>query len=70
MRFNRFDGDCDDHAAGEIRREAHRPIKRIGGFMRSHYMPPSGVCSRRIGPADAMVIVVAVVSKHNTKHNF
>jgi len=24
-------------------------------------MPPSGVCSRRIGPADAMVIAVAVV---------
>jgi len=23
-------------------------------------MPPSGVCSRGIGPADAMVIVVAV----------
>jgi len=33
-------------------------------------MPPSGVCSRRIGPANAMVIAVAVVSKHNTKHNF
>jgi len=45
-------------------------MERIGGFMQSHYMPPSGVCSRRIGPADAMVIVVAVVSKHNTKHNF
>jgi hypothetical protein len=27
-------------------------------------MPPSGVCLRRIGPADAIVIVVAVVSKH------
>ncbi len=26
-------------------------------------MPPSGVCSRRIGPVDAMVIAVAVVSK-------
>ena len=26
-------------------------------------MPPSGVCSRRIGPADATVIAVAVVSK-------
>jgi hypothetical protein len=32
----------------------------IGGFMRSHYMLPSGVCSRRIGPADAMVIAVTV----------
>jgi hypothetical protein len=29
--------------------------------MQSHYTPPSGVCSRRIGPADAMVIAVAVV---------
>jgi hypothetical protein len=56
-----FDGDCDDQAAGEIRREAHRPIKRIGGFMRSHEIAPSGVCSRRIGPADAMVIAVVVV---------
>jgi hypothetical protein len=31
--------------------------------MQSHYMPPSGVCSRRIGLADAMVIAIAVVSK-------
>jgi hypothetical protein len=36
-------------------------MERIGGFMRSHYMPPSGVCSRRISPADAMVIAVAIV---------
>jgi hypothetical protein len=36
-------------------------MERIGGFMQNHYMLPSGVCSRRIGPADAMVIAVAVV---------
>jgi hypothetical protein len=36
-------------------------MERIGGFMQSHYKPPSGVCLRRIGPADAMVIAVAVV---------
>jgi hypothetical protein len=36
-------------------------MERIGGVMRSHYMLPSGVCSRRIGPADAMVIAIAVV---------
>jgi hypothetical protein len=36
-------------------------MERIGGFLQSHYMPPSGVCSRRISPADAMVIAVAVV---------
>jgi hypothetical protein len=36
-------------------------MERISGFMQSHYMLPSGVCSRRIGPADPMVIAVAVV---------
>jgi hypothetical protein len=36
-------------------------MERIGGFMRSHYMPPSGVCLRHISLADAMVIAVAVV---------
>jgi hypothetical protein len=37
-------------------------MERISGFMRSHYMLPFlGVCSRRISPADAMVIAVAVV---------
>ncbi len=56
-----FNGDCDDHATGEIQSEAHRPMECISGFMRSHYKPPSGVCSRCIGPADAMVITVAVV---------
>jgi hypothetical protein len=36
-------------------------MERMIGFMPSHYMLPSGVCLRRIGPADAMVIAVAVV---------
>jgi len=36
-------------------------MERIGGFMRSHYMLPSGACSRCIGPAGAMVIAIAVV---------
>jgi hypothetical protein len=36
-------------------------MERFDGFMGSHSMPPSGVCSRRIGPADAMVIAVAIV---------
>jgi len=43
-------------------------MERIGGFMRSHYMPPSGVSSRLIGPADAMVIAVAVCeTQHKTQ---
>jgi hypothetical protein len=47
-------------------------MERIGGFMRSHYMLPSGVCSRRIGPADAMVIAVAVGQNttQNTTFNY
>ena len=36
IKCNRIDGDCDNHAAGEIRREAHRLMERIGGFMQSH----------------------------------
>jgi len=36
--------------------------------MRSHYMPPSGVCLRRIGPADAMVIAVPLCeTQHKTQ---
>jgi len=42
-------------------------MERISGFMRSHYMLPSGVCSRRIDLADAMVIAVTVVQ--NTTQN-
>jgi hypothetical protein len=36
-------------------------MEHIIGFMQSHYLLPLGVCSRHIGPADAMVIAVAVV---------
>jgi len=44
------------------RYDARHIAQRIGGFMRSHYMLQSGMCLRRtIGPADAMVITVAVV---------
>jgi hypothetical protein len=45
-------------------------MKCIGGFMQSQEMLLLGVCLRRIGPADAMVIAVDVVSKTQTKHNF
>jgi len=36
-------------------------MERISGFMQSHHMLQSGVCSRSIGPADAMVIAIAVM---------
>jgi hypothetical protein len=38
-----------------VRSGAHRPMEHIQGFTRSHWMPPSGVCLRRIAPAAAMV---------------
>jgi hypothetical protein len=34
---------------------AHCPIKHIQGFTRSHWMPPSGECLRRIALTVAMV---------------
>jgi hypothetical protein len=33
----------------------HRLIDHIQGFTRSHWMPPSGRCLRRIAPAATMV---------------
>jgi hypothetical protein len=38
-----------------MQREAHRPMEHIQGFTRSHWMPPSGECLRRIAPAAVMV---------------
>ncbi len=35
--------------------KAHRPMDHIQGFTRSHWMPPSGECLRRITPTAAMV---------------
>jgi hypothetical protein len=35
--------------------------------MGSHSMPLSGVCLRRIGPADALVITIAIVWKHRAQ---
>jgi hypothetical protein len=59
---NRRDKKCrqindnfDSHGDAAVRRGAHRPIKHIQGFTRSHWMPPSGECLRRIAPAAAMV---------------
>jgi hypothetical protein len=35
-KCRQIDDDFDPHAAGAIRRYAHRPMERIRGFMRSH----------------------------------
>jgi len=49
-------GNFDCHADGAaVRYRAHHPIEHIPGFSRSHWMPPSGKCLRRIAPVAAMV---------------
>jgi hypothetical protein len=45
-------------------------MEHIGGFMQSRYMPPLGEYLHRIGPADAMVITIAVVRKHKQNTTF
>ena len=49
------DDNLDGHDDAAVRCGAHRPMKHIWGFTRSHWMPPSGKCLRRIAPAAVMV---------------
>ncbi len=35
-KCRQIDDDFDLYATGAIRRDAHRPMERIRGFMRSH----------------------------------
>ena len=53
-KCRRIDGNfyCHDDAA--VRRRAHRPIEHVQGLTRSHWMPPSVKCLRRITPSAAM----------------
>jgi hypothetical protein len=54
----------DSHGDAAVQRGAHRPMKHIQGFTRSHWMPPLGECLRRIAPAATMVNELL----NNTKH--
>ena len=47
-------GDFDCHADAAVRCGAHRPMKHIQGFTRSHWMPPSGECLHCIAAAAAL----------------
>jgi hypothetical protein len=65
--------DFDSHAAVAIWCDVHRPMvmERIRGFMRSHYMPPSGECPCHTPPAAHGDEFVEVEATQNTnKHNF
>jgi len=54
-KCRQIDNDFDGHGDAAVRRGAHRPMDHIQGFTRSHWMPPSGQCLRRIAPTAAMV---------------
>jgi hypothetical protein len=45
-------------------------MEQFNGFMQNHLMPPPGECSCCIGPADAMVIVIVIVTKTQHTTNF
>ena len=54
-KCRRIDVNFDSHGDAAVRRGAHRPMKHIRSFTRSHWMPPLGECLCRIAPAAAMV---------------
>jgi hypothetical protein len=54
-KCRQIDDDFDGHGDAAVQRGAHRPMEHIQGFTRSHWMPPSGECLRRIAPTAAMV---------------
>ena len=70
-KCRQIDGNFDCHGNAAVRRGVHRPMEHIQGFTRSHWMPASVECLRRI------TLVAAMVSKNLnqthktlTKHNF
>ena len=54
-KCRRIAGNFDCHTDVAVRRGAHRWIKHIQGFTRSHWMPQLGECLRRTAPAAIMV---------------
>jgi hypothetical protein len=66
IKWNKLDGDFNDHANKMIRRESYCLMERNSGFTRSHYMLPLGKYLHRIAPAAAMVIIVGVRKTQHT----
>ena len=54
-KCRQIDDDFNAHGNAAVRRGVHRPMEHIQGFTRSHWIPPSGECLRRIAPAAVMV---------------
>ncbi len=64
-KCRQIDDNFDGHGDAAVQRGAHCPMDHIQGFTRSHWMPPSCECLRRIAPTTAMVNEIGI--KH-TKH--
>jgi hypothetical protein len=54
QKCRQIDDNFDDHGDAAVQCGAHHPMEHIQGFTRSHWMPPSGECLRRIAPAAVM----------------
>ena len=54
-KCRRIAGDFDCHTVVAVRCRAHRLIEHVQGFTRSHWMPPSEKCLRRIALAAVKV---------------
>jgi len=69
-KCRQIDNDFDDHAYAAVRHRAHRPMEHIQGFTRSHRMPPSDECMRRIAPVAVMVdkFVETTQNTNKTQH--
>jgi hypothetical protein len=63
-------GDFNHHADAAVRSRAHRPMKHIPGFTRSHWMLPLGECLHRIAPAGTMVNEYIESTQNTNKKQF
>ena len=69
-KCRQIDGDFDGHGDAAVRRGTHRPIEHFQGFIRSHWMQPSGECLRRIAPTAAMVDEFIETTQNTNKKLF
>jgi hypothetical protein len=60
-------GNFGCHTDAAVQHGSHRPLEHVRGFTRSHWMPPSGECLRRIAPAAVMVDKFVEATQNTTK---
>ncbi len=69
-KYTYFAGNFDHNADAAVRCGVHRPMERILGFTRSHWMPPLGKSLEGIAPAAAMVKDFNCKHKNTNKTSF